>query len=187
MGRGDRPSHIVNCVCFLSVKASPEAKTPISQIQSGEEGGDDYVDDDDEDEVDDSLLDDGHAAVDDFMGNLISALREEISLVLTYSGLAPTKFDRLTPNSFHPVHYKPDKSATQFVRASLLIDHTHDTFYFPSCKILHLSPKISNPQLLEETNATQRLLKVNEAEDVITISKFWRKMASMQDERSYFK
>ena len=32
MGRGDRPSHIVNCVCFLSVKASPEAKTPISQI-----------------------------------------------------------------------------------------------------------------------------------------------------------
>ena len=32
LGRGDRPSHIVNCVCFLSVKASPEAKTPISQI-----------------------------------------------------------------------------------------------------------------------------------------------------------
>ena len=145
MGRGDRPSHIVNCVCFLSVKASPEAKTPISQIQSGEEGGDDYVDDEDEDEVGGSLLDDGHAAVDDFMGNLISALREEISLVLTYSGLAPMKFDRLTPNSFNLAHYKYklDKSVIQFVRASLLIDHTHDTFYFPSCKISHLSPKKS--------------------------------------------
>ena len=69
MGRGDRPSHIVNCVCFLSVKASPEAKTPISQIQSGEEGGDDYVDND-EDEVDDNLLDDGHDAVDDSIGKL---------------------------------------------------------------------------------------------------------------------
>ena len=70
MGRGDRPSHIVNCVCFLSVKASPEAKTPISQIQSGEEGGDDYVDDEDEDEVDNRLLDDGHDAVDDSIGKL---------------------------------------------------------------------------------------------------------------------
>ena len=149
MGRGDRPSHIVNCVCFLSVKASPEAKTPISQIQSGEEGGDDHVDND-EDDVEDSLLDDGHAAVDDFMGNLISALREEISLVLTYSGLAPMKFDRLTPNSSNPVHYKPDKSAIQFVRASLLIDHTHDTFYFPSRKILHLSPKNLKSTIMRE-------------------------------------
>ena len=60
--------------------------------------------------------------------------------MLTYSGLAPEKFDRLTPNSFNPAHYKYklDKSVIQFVRASLLIDHTHDTFYFPSCKILHL-------------------------------------------------
>ena len=60
--------------------------------------------------------------------------------MLTYSGLAPMKFDRLTPNSFNPAQYKykPDISTTQFVRASLLINHTHDTFYFPSCKISHL-------------------------------------------------
>ena len=29
-----RPGHIVNCVCFLSVKAAPAAKTPIFQISS---------------------------------------------------------------------------------------------------------------------------------------------------------